>query len=117
VHQLFVRHYAKLRQQFCTVEAVVPYVRYQYKYKVRSVEREANRRLNEILANAAAINQWTGGVEYRITHCGQGEEAFVFALVHRDVQVIATDPDPEKLAVARNVNINLSNLRFEKLKV
>ncbi len=117
VRQLFVRHYAELRQQFCTVEAMVPYVRYQYKYKVRSVEREANRRLNEILANAAAIDQWTGGTEHRITHCGQGEEAFVFALVHRDVQVIATDPDAEKLAVARNINIRLSNLKFEKLKV
>ena len=113
VHRLFLTHYAELRRQFATVAAVVPYVRYQYKYKVRSVEREASRRLNEILANAAAIEQWTCGTEHHITACGQGEEAFVFALVHPDIQVIATDPDPEKLEVARHVNIHLSNLRFE----
>ena len=115
LRRYFVEHYAELCLEQATTANVVPYVRYQYLYKVRSVTREAKRRLNEILAQADVIDNWNGGTEHHITNCGQGESAFVFALVHPDVQVVATDPDPEKIDVARNINIHLPNLRFEVL--
>ena len=109
----FVDHYAELRREQTTTASVVPYVRYQYLYKVRSVTHEAKRRLNEILAHSNEIDHWSGGSEYIINNCGQGESAFVFALVHPDVQVIASDPDPEKIDVARHINIHCPNLTFE----
>ena len=113
VHKYFVQHCAELRRDYQKAAAVVPYVRYQYMYKEVGVKREALRKLKDILANANQIDQWNEGSERLIENSGQGELAFVFALVHPDVQVIATDPDPDKIAVARNVNIHLSNLRFE----
>ena len=112
VHRMFVSRYAEICRRFTTVATVVPYVRYQYKYKVRSVEREAYRRLDDIMAEAASIDNWNEGSERHFPTCGQGEEAFVFALVHPDVMVTATDPDLEKLDIARNVNIHLPNLSF-----
>ncbi|MBQ9286209.1 MAG: 1-acyl-sn-glycerol-3-phosphate acyltransferase [Bacteroidaceae bacterium] len=112
MHHFFVSHYAKLRREHEKTADVLPYVRYQYLYKEVSVKREALRRLKEILAQADEIDNWSGGSEHVIADCGQGEYAFVFALVHPDVQVIATDPDSDKIAVARNLNIHLPNLRF-----
>ncbi|MCR4995282.1 MAG: 1-acyl-sn-glycerol-3-phosphate acyltransferase [Bacteroidales bacterium] len=112
-HHLFIEKYAALRREHEKTLAVLPYVRYQYIYKEVGVKREALRRLKEIKAKAAEIDAWSEGCERTIEHCGQGELAFVFALVHPDVQVVATDPDPDKIAVAQNVNIHLKNLRFE----
>lgn len=113
LHRYFVHHYAQLCREQETTAAVVPYVRYQYMYKEVGVKREAMRRLKEIASHAAEIDQWHGGATHVITSCGQGEQAFVFALVHPDVEVVGTDPDADKIAVARNVNIHLKNLRFE----
>jgi hypothetical protein len=115
IHRYFVEHYAELRREHTTTAAVVPYVRYQYLYKEVGVKREALRKLKDILAHADEIDQWNGGSTYTMPDCGQGERAFVFALVHTDIQVLATDPDPEKIAVAKNVNIHLSNLSFENV--
>ena len=112
-HHYFVEHYAELRREQTTTVSVVPYVRYQYLYKVRSVTRKAKRCLNDILADADQIDNWNGGTEYHISNCGQGERAFVFALVHPDVQVVATDSDADNIAIAQNINIHLPNLRFE----
>ncbi len=113
LRRYFVERYAELCREQATTAHVVPYVRYQYLYKVRSVTREAKRRFNEIQAHAHEIDNWNGGTEHRITNCGQGESAFVFALVHPDVRVIASDPDVDKIAVAQNINIHLPNLSFE----
>ena len=112
-HNYFVEHYAELRREQQTTEAVVPYVRYQYMYKEVGVKREAMRKLRDIRNKSAEIDNWSGDTEYSINDCGQGEKAFVFALVHPDVQVLATDPDAEKITIAKNVNIHLPNLRFE----
>lgn len=109
----FVERYAELCREQTTTATVVPYVRYQYLYKLRSVTSEAKRRLKDILAHADEIDNWNDGTAHRIENCGQGESAYVFALVHPDVQVVATDPDPEKIDVARHINIPCSNLRFE----
>ena len=112
-HRLYLQHYAELCRQHERTADVVPYVRYQYKYKVRACEREATRRLTTILREAHRIDTWAEGTTCHLPNCGQGELAFVFALVHPDVQVLATDPDPDNIAVARNVNIHLPNLHFE----
>ncbi len=113
LRRFFIDHIAELRREQEKTAAVVPYVRYQYLYKVRSVTSEAKRRLKDILTHAEEIDNWNGGTEHRITNCGQGELAYVFALVHPDVQVVATDPDPEKIDVARHINIQCPNLTFE----
>lgn len=112
-HRFFISRYAALRREQEKTEAVLPYVRYQYLYKEVGVKREALRRLREIQIQAGEIDKWHEGDECVIPNCGQGEFAFVFALVHPDVQVLATDPHPDKIAVARNVNIHLPNLRFQ----
>jgi 1-acyl-sn-glycerol-3-phosphate acyltransferase len=113
VHRYFIQHYAELRRQHEKTAAVVPYVRYQYLYKEIGVKREALRNLKAILTQAHEIDNWSGGSEIIMPNCGQGERAFVFALVHPDVNIIATDPDADKIAVAQNVNIHLPNLQFQ----
>ena len=113
VQHYFVRHYAELRLQHEKTKDIVPYVRYQYLYKEVGVKRKALRRLKEILSRADEIDNWHGENEMVIPNCGQGERAFVFALVHPDVNILATDPDAANIAVARNVNIHLPNLQFQ----
>ena len=113
VHRYFIQHYAELRRQHEKTAAVVPYVRYQYLYKEIGVKREALRNLKAILTQAHEIDNWSGESEIIMPNCGQGERAFVFALVHPDVNIIATDPDADKIAVAQNVNIHLPNLQFQ----
>lgn len=112
-HRFFVEHYAELRRQQEKTAAVVPYVRYQYLYKEVGVKREALRKLKAILVQADEIDNWSGASEIVIPDCGYGEWAFVFALVHPDVNIVATDPDADKIAVAQNVNIHLPNLKFQ----
>lgn len=112
-HRYFVRHYAELCREHENTMSVLPFVEYQYKYKTAEVKREARQQFKAIRAQASEIDGWKGGAEYEMTHCGQGERAFVFALVHPEVQVIATDPDADKIAVANHINIHLPNLSFE----
>ena len=112
-YHYYIEHYAQLCRQEERTESILPYVRYQYKYKGAEVEREAEKRCKEILRNAQAIDKWQGGKKLTIENCGQGEYAFVFALVHPEVHVIACDSDMEKIEIAQNINIKLPNLRFE----
>ena len=113
VRQLFAARHAVVSRRHTLTADVVPYVRQLYTYKTRSCERQARRRLQAILRQAASIDGWAGGDRCLLPTCGQGELAYVFALVHPDVQVLATDPDPDNIAVALNINIHLPNLRFE----
>ena len=112
-HAYFVQHYAELCREQEKTLTVLPYVEYQYKYKTSEVKREAKQQFKAIRAQASELDNWTGGAVCEMPHCGQGERAFVFALVHPEVQVVATDPDADKIAVANNINIHLPNLRFE----
>ena len=112
-HQYYVEHYEQLCRQEETTAYILPYVEYQYKYKGADVEREAHRQCKQILCDAQSIDAWQGGEELVLEPCGQGERAFVFALVHPEVQVIARDADADKIAIAQHINIKLPNLRFE----
>lgn len=115
-HQYYVENFEKLSRREEKTECVLPYVEYQYKYKGATVEREARRQCKKILREAQEIDNWQGGTERIMESCGQGERAFVFALVHPEVQVTARDTDPEKIAIAQHINIKLPNLRFEVLE-
>lgn len=111
-HSVYIEHYKELCRKLEKTEAILPYVAYQYKYKGLEVERKANKQFRSISRLAKQIDEWSGGNEMSIENCGQGELAFVFALVHPDVRVIAMDADENKIAIARNININAPNLSF-----
>ncbi|MBQ1865790.1 MAG: hypothetical protein II151_02585, partial [Bacteroidales bacterium] len=47
-----------------------------------------------------------------IRGCGQGEYAWIYALMHPETEVYATDPDPDKVAIASHCSCLPPNLHF-----
>ena len=87
-------------------------VLHNYIYKGRDIERRARRnlRINDNYREAIAALPDSG--EYRIDNCGQGEFALLAALVKKNLQITATDPNAELVAIARNCISVPDNLYF-----
>lgn len=110
-HKMYVEHYSEICNQCETVQYFVPYVRYKYMYKGHGIEMANHRALKSVRPADVACDLPMGSV-VKIENCGQGEFAWVYALVNKGVEVYATDNDEELLAVAVNTSCQPRNLHF-----
>ena len=110
-HKMYVEHYSEICNQYETVQYFVPYVRYKYMYKGHGIEMANHRALKSVKQADVACDLPIGSV-VKIENCGQGEFAWVYALVNKGVEVYATDNDEELLAVAVNTSCQPRNLHF-----
>ncbi len=105
----YLSEYERVRRERETPEYFVPYIRMQYAYKGKDVERECREQLRGLL--------WIYDIpertrEYVVENCGVGAGALALALSRPWIQVYASDPDVEKLAVAVNCAAVPSNLHY-----
>jgi 1-acyl-sn-glycerol-3-phosphate acyltransferase len=99
------RHYLKtfeaLSRQLETSGYFRSFVLSSYLYKGADVERSVRRTLKKNGKYVQQIDRYTGTGAALVVNSGYGAFAFLFALVHKRVQVVAVDSDNDNLALAR----------------
>jgi hypothetical protein len=104
-----VRHYyrdtfASMAQELETAAYFKSFVLHNYLYKGVEIERGAKEEFKQLEKTKKLdfIDAYRGEGPVLIENNGYGVYSFLFALVHKDIQVIATDPDDDKVALARS---------------
>ena len=110
-HKYYIEHFEEIRRQRENAEYVLPFVRYKYIYKGNETERECRRNLKRIRARAAEIDA-LDCQSILLKNSGLGELAWTIALVHRDTQVYAVEPDEDKYLIASHCSYIPKNLHF-----
>ena len=101
--------FAKFAAEVRTVDYCKNIVRRNYIYKGYDVYKSVSKNLNNFAYHAENqdnLHQAT------FENCGYGELAFLYALLHPEVEVIGID-DEEHIDVARNCQELPGNLRYE----
>ena len=112
VRKLYKETYQQMSKEIETPDYYKDLVLYNYIYKGRSVEQSARKLLKATRNFSEQIAQLPDEGSYHIAACGQGEFALMAALVKKNLQITATDPDPEKLALARSCTSVPKNLKY-----
>ncbi len=81
---------------------------HNYLYKGSEIANTVKKNLN---GNLEYIDNFAGATKH-IDNCGYGEIALMFALVHPETEVTASDPDPDKILVAKNCVSVPPNLKY-----
>ncbi|MDR0893704.1 MAG: 1-acyl-sn-glycerol-3-phosphate acyltransferase [Prevotellaceae bacterium] len=116
VRRFYIDHFDKLRRKLETSAYFVPYVRYKYMYKGRSIEAHCRHVLRQHAAWQPYIDRPYPDVHtVGIYPSGQGEFAWLFALVHRDIEVYAFETDEEMHLTAANCSDIPRNLHFRRV--
>lgn len=109
----YVEEYDRMCRTFETPDYFADLVLHNYIYKGGDIERAARKNLkrngnyNEFIATLP--DEGT----YEMENCGQGEAALLAALVKKKLQIVATDPNPELVEIARNCVSVPENLKFK----
>jgi len=129
VRQYYRTTFAALSEQIEKSDYFKSFVLHNYIYKGVEIERGAKAEYLRLKKTKILdwIDTYQGEGPVLIENNGYGVGSFLFALVHKNIQVIATDPDEDKLALARScagLPENLSvcknneisnNLKFETI--
>jgi 1-acyl-sn-glycerol-3-phosphate acyltransferase len=109
----YYRHtFAALRQQFETAAYFKNFVLHNYFYKGAGIERSVRKTLQRHNNYAQWIDNHRGEGAVLIENSGYGAFAFLFALVHRNVPVVAIEENEDKVALASHCAGKPDNLRI-----
>ena len=112
--RFFKTRYEEICRELETPAYLRPYVLGKYIYKGASVEATARRALAHVedvpWLHDGSLKPEDGAVAIR--GCGQGELAWIYALMHPQTEVYATDPDPDNIAIASHCSHIPANLHF-----
>lgn len=111
---LYIEEYDKMCQMFETPDYFADLVLHNYVYKGRNIERTARRNLKQNGNYNDFIAALPDEGTFKIENCGQGEKAILAALVKKKLQIVATDPNPELVEIAKNCVSVPRNLKFEQ---
>lgn len=113
VRRKFLSRYGQICREREDVRYYSEYVRHKYIYKGRDVEKASRAALKVAAGHAHVMDFLPEGVRtMEVRHSGQGEAAWVLALVHPDVQVYACEEDEDMHLIAANTSCHPSNLHF-----
>ena len=107
------RHYIlsripEIRRKYETTDYFLPLVLHNYLYKGSEIMRSVK---NDLKQDLSFIDNYQGGRK-EFDNCGYGAVALLFALVNSEVEVSASDPDPDKILVAQNCVSVPPNLKY-----
>lgn len=103
VRQYYRKALDDLAQQLETAAYFRSFVLSAYLYKGAAVERSVRRTLKKTGACAQQVDGYRGTTGAAlVVNSGYGAFAFLFALVHKRVQVVAVDGDDSNVALARS---------------
>jgi 1-acyl-sn-glycerol-3-phosphate acyltransferase len=110
IRKYYTETFASMCKEIETPDYFKHFVKYNYMYKGAEVWRGAKKELN-----AGAENQVIEEIDGNtvvIRNSGYGVFAFLYALSHKDRQIIAIEDDGDKLATARNCAGLPKNVKF-----
>lgn len=113
VRKYYQAEYENMSKEIENIYYYKDLVYHNYIYKGLEIEREARTNLKKIDEYAHLVAQMPDEGEYTIRNCGQGEQALLAALVKKNLKIIATDPDSDKISIARNCISVPKNLVYE----
>jgi 1-acyl-sn-glycerol-3-phosphate acyltransferase len=114
VRQYYFKTFATLSRQLETAAYFGSFVLHSYLYKGAAVERSVRRELKRTRCYAQWIDHYKGTGAALVVNSGYGVFAFLLALVHKDVQVVAVDSDGDKVALACGCTNTPDNLTIYK---
>ncbi|MDR1937819.1 MAG: 1-acyl-sn-glycerol-3-phosphate acyltransferase [Tannerellaceae bacterium] len=99
--QYYSRTFTRISRQIETATYFKPFVLYNYLYKGVNIEYRVRRILTKTDCYAQWIDTYRQTAPVLIVNNGYGVLGFLFALVHKQVQVTAIDRDADNVALAR----------------
>ena len=121
MRKFYKEEYAKLATQVETPDYYADLVMHNYIYKGPSVERTVRRNLKKQHNYKELIDKLSNCNQVLIVNCGYGELPLLLSLVHKNMEITATDSEQDKLDLAANcisVKPNLhytSHIDYEKI--
>ncbi len=112
----FEREIDRIKGQVEDVKYYMAYVRSKYMYKGKDVETECARRLKSLLKHSDRIKgeHFESSAKVLIKNVGQGEVAWMFAILHEKIRFIATDQEDDNVLLCENCSAIPKNLSFEQ---
>ena len=104
--------YASLCREIETPDYYADRVIKSYLYKGFAIERNVRRNLQRRHNYVAEIAAAPDAGEITIASSGYGEYALLLALVKKDLQITAVEPDPDRRALAENAASLPDNLKY-----
>jgi 1-acyl-sn-glycerol-3-phosphate acyltransferase len=98
VRKYYIDTFAALSRKLETAAYFKSFVLHNYLYKGADIERGVKEEMKKL----EEIDNYKGEGPVVIQNNGYGVFSFLFALVHKDIQVIATDSDEDKVALAKS---------------
>ena len=112
IRQWYKESYNQMVKEIETPDYYNDLVLYNYIYKGKNIEQHARKLLKSTHNFKEEIAALPDEGTYYIKNCGQGEFALLAALVKKKLQIVATDPNLENLALARNCTSIPKNLTY-----
>ncbi|MCL2041321.1 MAG: 1-acyl-sn-glycerol-3-phosphate acyltransferase [Bacteroidales bacterium] len=112
MRRFYAEEYAKIAAEIETADYYSDLVLHNYIYKGPSVERAVRRNLKKNSNYKEIISQLKGKSRVLIENCGYGELPLLLSLVYKNMNVVATDTDADKLELAANCTWVKGNLKY-----
>lgn len=111
--QFYIEKHQNIAQNEENARYFLDFVRHNYIYKGREVYRECKTELKDIQKLEEEASQLPESGEIVIKNCGQGEKTLLFALIKKNLHIIAQDPDQDKIDIAQNCAGVPNNLTYQ----
>jgi 1-acyl-sn-glycerol-3-phosphate acyltransferase len=112
IRQYYRQTFASLRRRFETAAYFKNFILHNYVYKGAGVERSVRKILQQHACYSRWIDAYSGNGPVLVENSGYGVFAFLFAMVHKHVQVVAVENDEDKVALSGNCAGKPDNLSF-----
>jgi len=112
MRQFYKQEYAKIAAEVETAHYYSDLVQHNYIYKGPSVERTVRRNLKKHNNYQEIISQLRDKNRVLIVNCGYGELPLLLSLVHKNINIVATETDTDKLELAANCTWVKENLKY-----
>lgn len=113
LHKYYIQHFAQIGREKEDTAYYLPYVAYKYMYKGYAIEARCRKMLKRYASYRSFIEaDYTDSSVVWILNSGQGEFAWLFALVNKGVEVYAFDADEDNYLLSANGACLPPNLHF-----
>ena len=112
MRKFYKNEYSKLAAEVETADYYSDLVLHNYIYKGPAAERTVRRNLKKFGNYRNIISQLENYNRVLIVNCGYGELPLLLSLVHKNMSIVATDNDTDKLALAVNCTWVKENLSY-----
>lgn len=112
IRRYMTQHYNTLVACNETVDYYKNFVYHNYIYKGRSVEQEAKKILKRSSELQVLITSLPNNGRVLIKNCGIGVVSLLCGLIKKELEIVAIDPDEDKIQLAQNCSLRSDKLTY-----